>query len=126
MSKGPRFSIIPAAFVRDDRPSIVHFRVLNLLGTYTDKAGWCVRSQIKMASELGVARETVNRAIGELVEWGYVEKTGQGQSRRSVCFYRVVMDPKEPPEAMDDTAATGGGSVTKPSHGGVTLQVTPV
>lgn len=125
---GPRLSIIPAAFAADTRASIVHFRVLNLLGRHTDDAGWCVRSQIKMAAEIGFSRETVNRAIKDLVEWGYVEKTGQGTTRQSVCFYRVILDPKVQPTAAVDNQveceAEITPSVTLEITGGVTQEIT--
>ena len=127
-SSGPRLSIIPAAFAADARASIVHFRVLNLLGRHTDDHGWCVRSQIKMAKEIGFSRETVNRAIKDLVEWGYVEKTGQGTTRQSVCFYRVILDPKVQPMAAVDNEgeceAEITGGVIPEITGGVTLGIT--
>jgi hypothetical protein len=134
---GPRYSIIPAAFVYDERPGIWHFRVLNLLGRHTDANGWCVLSQSLMAQDINTTRETVNRTIRDLCEWGYVQKTGQGTDRRSVCFYRVIMDPEAQPEVCDepitcDDSITGGcddsdhRGVTAAITGGVITAITPI
>ncbi|MBN9435064.1 MAG: helix-turn-helix domain-containing protein, partial [Bosea sp.] len=71
---GPRFSIIPRDAILDDRLEGQDLRVLALLGSHTDNAGWCCRSQVKMARELKCARSTVQRALGRLIECGYLEQ----------------------------------------------------
>lgn len=138
---GPRYSIIPAAFVYDCRPGIWHFRVLNLLGRHTDANGWCVLAQSQMAKDIATTRETVNRTIRDLCDWGYVQKTDQGDNRKSVIFYRVIMDPEGAPEAQPevcdepitcDDSITGGCDdsdhmgVTPAITGGVITAITPI
>lgn len=72
-------------------------QVLMLLGCYTDKAGWCRRSQVKMASQLDCGRSSVQRSLERLVEAGWVEKkrppwsNAEGQPSNSY-MYRVVLD----------------------------------
>lgn len=112
----PRYSTTPGRFAADKRAQGSHMRVLLLLGRHTDNEGWCVRSQVRMAGELGLSRETVNRAIADLVAWGYVQKTSQDTTRRSVCFYRVMLDSPHPPQMPpeddldDETEAEDDGS----------------
>lgn len=125
-----RYSIIPADFVDDPRPQLVHFRAICFMGRHTNRYGWCVVSQSKMARRFGVARETINRAIRDLVEWGYVDK--REAKGGGLCQYRVLMDRHEPPPVVDDdedqpeSYSTGGvrhrsHPVTpKRSQGGVT------
>ena len=71
---GPRYSIIPAAAVLDARLKGRALQVLALLGSHTDEDGWCSRSQVRMARQLVCGRASVHRAIGVLVECGYVEQ----------------------------------------------------
>lgn len=132
----PRYSITPGDFSQDARARRIHYRVMHFLGSKTDRSGWCVFSQTKLAAQFEVARETVNRAIGDLVEWGYVEKQAQQQTHRAVCFYRVLMDRHAPPallpdESPDDAEIDGGtcdptltGRCDAPRHTGVTSTIT--
>lgn len=69
-----RFSIIQAKAVRDPRVSDAQLRVLNALGMYSDRDGWCFPSQGTLAEDIGKSRQTVNGYIADLTELGYVEK----------------------------------------------------
>lgn len=100
---GPRYSITPGDFATDMRADVNHFRVLNLLGTHTDNAGWCRLKQLHMATSLGLSRCTVNRKLGDLAAWGYIERHAEDATGRAI-WYRVLMDrhrPALPPP--DDT-----------------------
>jgi len=90
----PRFSIIPAWIVTDSRLKGSDLRVLCLLGTYTNKEGWCRRSQVKMAEQLGCGRSTVQDSLNRLSEIGAVEKqkVASADGRDSAHWYRVVLD----------------------------------
>lgn len=79
---GPRYSIIPADAVTDRRLEPVDLRVLCLLGRHTNDAGWCSRSQVKMARELGIGRATLQRGLKRLIECGYVEQRAEDPPRR--------------------------------------------
>lgn len=106
---GPRYSIIPSRFFEDDRLKPSHFKVMGYLGKHSDRSGWMKLSQTKAAAtdNIGIARETVCRAIADLVEWGYVEKRSKKETKRSICFYRILMDAREEP--TDDVPDVVGG-----------------
>ncbi|WSH59806.1 helix-turn-helix domain-containing protein [Rhizobium ruizarguesonis] len=90
----PRFSIIPAWIVTDGRMKGSDLKVLCLLGTYTNKEGWCRRSQVKMAEQLNCGRSTVQDSLNRLAEIGAVEKqkVASADGRDSAHWYRVVLD----------------------------------
>jgi hypothetical protein len=104
---GPRLSIIPggAVFDRSLEPRDLH--VLTLLGCYTDKSGWCRRSQVKMAKQLACGRSSVQRSLDRLVEAGWVEKkrpawaNAEGQPSNSY-EYRVILDRDDAPSIVAD------------------------
>lgn len=93
----PRLSIIPAGAIFDRSLEPRDLQVLGLLGIYTDKAGWCRRSQVKMAAQLKCGRSSVQRSLENLVVSGWVEKkrppwsNAEGPPSNSY-MYRVVLD----------------------------------
>lgn len=91
---GARFSIIPAWIVTDQRLKGIDLKVLCLLGTHTNKEGWCRRSQVKMAEQLKCGRSTVQDSLNRLAEIGAVEKrpVASADGRDSAHWYRVVLD----------------------------------
>jgi len=90
----PRYSIAPAAAMKDARLSLVGKALLALLGTYTDKNGWCHPKQGDLAASLGVSREYVSRTLRTLITLGYVETRSFTASRRGrvALEYRVRTD----------------------------------
>lgn len=108
----PRYSLVPGDFVDDARPTLAHYRVLLALGRRTNKAGWCMVSQTKLAEHLGISRQTINSAITDLVKWGYVERRGQALTKRAICQYRVLLD-RAMSEAEPDDGVTPDAD---PSH----------
>jgi len=95
----PRFSIIPAGAVTDRSLEPRDLQVLCLLGRHTDKAGWCTRSQVKMAQELDCSRGSVQNSLDRLSGAGWieikrrdveVEQAGKQPSRSYA--YRVLLD----------------------------------
>ena len=104
---GPRLSIIPARAATDRALKPRDLQVLCVLGRHTDDFGWCRRSQVKMADEMGCARSTVFEAIERLVASGYLERHEQNDpsGRDSAHVYRVVLDPVHP----DVAAVREGG-----------------
>lgn len=89
-----RFSIIPAWIVTDPRLKGIDLKVLCLLGSFTNAEGWCRRSQVKMADELGCGRSTVQASLNRLYEIGVVEKriVESRDGRDSAHYYRVIHD----------------------------------
>ncbi len=100
----PRFSVIPARAIHE--LDGLDLKVLLMLGTHTDNEGWCEVSQTKMAELLSKARETINRVIKRLCDAGYVQKL-EPSGRRSICYYRVILDRGEPDETQDLVVTQG-------------------
>lgn len=125
-----RWSNTSARCADDLRLTAVHFRLLQYLGRVNSHYGWCELSQTGLAARWGLARQSVNAAVGELVEWGYVEKRGQDETRLSVCHYRIIVDapvcetPLGGVSPVDDTPAEGGVSPVDDTS--VTQEATPV
>lgn len=111
----PRLSIIPGRFVEDPRPDLNHYKVLNALGRHTDEDGWCRIKQAGLGQSIGLSRECVCRKVGDLTEWGYVEKHDEDGSGRAI-WYRVLLDsPGRPPTPRDaDPAAPAEPSAGPP------------
>jgi hypothetical protein len=104
-----RISVIPAGAVIDPRLKAQDVRVLGLLGRHTDSDGWCRRSQVKMAGELGCSRGTVQGALDRLACAGWVNvrlegRGGVGPNPDKQPFaahsYRVLLDGEHHPPAM--------------------------
>lgn len=116
-----RFSIIPAMAVTDQRLEPRDLQVLCLLGRHTDDLGWCCRSQVKMAKELNCGRATVQRALGRLVEAGYLEHRPKQRASGadSAHDYRVVIDPPEAPAKAESSAETTPENDAENPSGGV-------
>ncbi|MBP0439600.1 helix-turn-helix domain-containing protein [Tianweitania sediminis] len=95
---GPRLSIIPARAATDPALKPRDLQVLCVLGRHTDDLGWCRKSQVKMADEMGCARSTVFEAVERLVKAGYLERYVQDEvsGRDSPHVYRVILDPVHP------------------------------
>ena len=96
---GPRLSIIPAGAIFDRTLEPRDLQVIGLLGCHTDKAGWCRRSQVKMARELDCSRGSVQNSLDRLCTAGWIEKkrldveveeAGKHPSRSYA--YRVLLD----------------------------------
>lgn len=113
---GPRFSIIPAAALRDPNLSNTAKLVLAVMGQYcNDRNEWIFPSQQTIADQIGVTRRTVVTAVGELTSASYIlsrprydEKTKARRSNEYYLLYDV-----DPCEEMTH------GSVKQPPHGGV-------
>ncbi|SFQ12578.1 helix-turn-helix domain-containing protein [Nitratireductor indicus] len=114
---GPRLSIIPARAATDRSLKPRDLQVLCVLGRHTDDLGWCRRSQVKMADEMGCARSTVFDAIERLVKAGYLERFVQASDsgRDSAHVYRVVLDPVHPSVATVEEADTPCRQVGTPA-----------
>lgn len=116
----PRFSIIPADAVLDKRLEPRDLQVLCVFGKHTDKRGWCRRSQVVMAREIGCARSTVQGSIERLVIAGWLEKRPQNSIhtkgvRDSAHEYRVVLDIPDP--AQDVVGTPADRSAPLPTYG---------
>lgn len=136
-----RFSVIPAGAIIDERLTPRALQVLCLLGRHTNDAGWCSRSQVKMARELKCARSTIYDALLLLYECQWVERRPNGRGSRAhvdgeqpfaAYSYRVILDrdslparvtddPESAPESTQEKALDQheGGAV--PAAGGADM-----
>jgi len=131
-----RFSIIPAGAIIDQRLTPRALQVLCLLGRHTDNNGWCTRSQVKMAKELGCARTTIYDALELLREAQWVERrpNGRGSKAAEECdypfasySYRVLLDrddlparvrpEPEPDDAISEGAVQAAGGAAQTAGG---------
>lgn len=125
-----RFSIIPAGAIIDRRLEPRDLQVLALLGRHTKNGGWCYRSQVKMAAELGCGRGSIQRSLDRLVEAGWVEKRlrGRGDAEPDATkqpfaahAYRPIFDnaiPEEILSRIDEQAAAEAAADDAESQGG--------
>ena len=106
---GPRFSIIPGRAVMDERLSETQLRVLCALGRHFDSDGWCEISQKKTASLLGYSRETVNRSIKALVDFGYIQKKDghRDDGGQAISLYRVLHDTELEQKGVTEESQRG-------------------
>ena len=92
-----RLCIIPSDAVSDKRLTHVQLRVLLAIGSYTGKDRAAFPKQQTVADMLGLARETVNRALAALKRFGYIEiehqKRADGGQKENL--YWVKLDPLE-------------------------------
>jgi hypothetical protein len=116
---GPRYSIIPADAYSDDRMKDLHVRVLGILGTHTNNNGWCEVNQRVIAEKCGRSRETINRTIRDLCEFGYLDKQEQRTKAngRTINLYQVLMDrPARTQDAATPVTSTSQGVVRPEDH----------
>lgn len=117
-----RYSHVPPRAATDARLTLVHMRVLVLIGKVNTQHGWCQLSQTSAAEMFGMHRKTVNAAVLDLVQWNYVERKTQEQTKTSFCHYRVLIDEPEIGEGgVPPTDGTPRGEGVPPTDGtGVT------
>jgi hypothetical protein len=115
-----RYSIIPARAITDPAITAQALRVLALLGKHSNQDnGWCRRSQVKMAKELGCSRGTVQNALDLLVGpengTGYIEfreetrpgvEPVDGRHPHCAYSYRVRLD-------LDDESEEGANRLAR-------------
>jgi hypothetical protein len=120
-----RFSVIPAGAITDSRLTPRALQVLCLLGRHTNDAGWCSRSQVKMARELQCSRSTIYDALILLFESEWVERRPNGRGSRApvegeqpfaAYSYRVILDREALPARVAEESKTevSDGSETAP------------
>lgn len=85
-----RFSQFAGQAADDMRFGILHFRLIAHIGRQNQRRGWLRLSQTELARIWGVSRTRLSSAVNELVDWGYVAKRDQAQTKESFCLYKVV------------------------------------
>jgi len=111
-----RYTIMSGRAASDLRLKGLHLRILAHLGRFNKKR-WVRISQVDLARRFGVVRESTNRAIKNLQDWGYVEKRDQAETGHSLCEYRVIIGAPGTNDIVDE--AQGGEcdpNLTPPSE----------
>ena len=90
----PKWSNIPAAAVDDQNLPLGALRVLNALGIYTNREGWCWPAQTTLADRLGVSRQYVARCIRTLMVRGYIERQNTPKGASPRYRYRMILEGK--------------------------------
>ena len=116
----PTLSIVPARAATDERLDKNHFRVLEFLGSHTNKDRICCLRQRTVSQSLGLSRETVNRKLKDLATWEYVEKLAS-TSPFGTLRYRILFDVGAVAPATRDDLTPEPGQLTTdlvkdPSH----------
>lgn len=90
-----RYSIIPTAALEDTRVTPTQLKVLAVLGAYLSKELVGFPKQKEIAERAYLSRQTVNKALQKLSEYGYVKVIGQArQGLKRALKYRVILDVK--------------------------------
>ncbi|TRO96741.1 hypothetical protein FKB34_01870 [Glycocaulis profundi] len=93
---GPRYSIIPAGAIEDVIAGLMKdsdLRILNAIGSFTDKRGWTPRGtkQEVLAKRCGFRRQRVNDAVAVLEWLGWVLVDREAGDDKP-CRYKVLTD----------------------------------
>ncbi|WP_420338424.1 hypothetical protein [Roseibium sp.] len=120
---GPRKSIIPSGALIDNRLSPTQFRVLALLCCSTDRQGHTIRSQNKMAKELRVARSTVQRALDQPENTGWIKRVDNRRPDGGRCSLGYIVNYGDEALPEDLKAEDKGGFLYASHEAGVAAPV---
>lgn len=112
-----RLCVIPARAAFDRNLDNAALRALSVLGTFSDRNGWCYPSLTKIAAALGVTRQAVSKQIKALIDLGYLEVREQFRSNgsRAVNLYRIVLDSGDPVGLGDTDGIPRNPQVASPA-----------
>lgn len=122
-SKRMQFAMVPALAITDSRLKSIDIRVLAALAINADKDGLVVRSQIRLANELGIARSTLQRSLDCLKIAGWLTVEHQSRPDGGTCSCRYFIQRDHDPESSSNAAdfeaghAACGVQPLPPSHG---------
>ncbi len=103
------FTQIPNMIIKNTNISDSLFRTYVAIRSYAYGQNAAFPSQETLAKDLGKARETINRHVGELAELGYITKSRRGYSmtnRYDFCDKNIT----------NDSDKSGTSIVTNISH----------
>lgn len=88
-----RYSIIPTVALEDDRVTAQDLRILATLGSFLDKNYECFPSQAVIAERAKCSRQTVNKSLQRLADYGYIQVIGSARGGlKRALKYRVILD----------------------------------
>jgi len=88
-----KHTTLPLRAFTDKRIGHAALKVLGLVCSYANRAGLLWVGQRKLAQDLGVSFQAVNRQIGKLKRFGYLETVYRGFRGEKADTLRVVFDP---------------------------------
>jgi biotin operon repressor len=91
------FTSIPNSIVRDKELPNYLFRTLVALKSYGYGENLAFPSQRRVANDLGVSRETINRHVKKLKDIGYLKTRRRGYSKSNeyiICDRNITYDRK--------------------------------
>jgi predicted transcriptional regulator len=88
-----RYIILPGDIRKEPRLQLSHLRVAMVLGAYSKRHGWTDLSQNDIGEMADISRETVNRCVADLVEWGWVDR--RKKKGKNQYVYRFIMDRED-------------------------------
>ena len=103
-----KYSVLPSRMVQDKRFKISHYNVMVCLGCHAGKSGLVYLTHQSIELECPhIKRETIKKALNELVLWGYLyrlePKFMPGQvSKWKTNRYMVVYTPDQPIPKYED------------------------
>lgn len=113
-----RYAIIPTAALEDDRLTATELRVLACIGSYLGRDLQAFPSQSKIAKRAKCARQTVNKAVKNLADYGYLSiigsaKGGMKRALRYAVNLDVKIDDIEAEAAVFSDVTLGDSDVVK-------------
>lgn len=100
MNDGPQYAVVPARLVRDDRIPAGAKAVAMALALYTNDLGVCWPSRKRLAADLGVSVDSIDRGLAALVEHGWLVKLvrvrpGSGDRASNAYVWRADLSLEE-------------------------------
>jgi len=107
--KRMQFAMVPGLAIMDGRLKNMDVRVLAALAINADKSGLVVRSQVRLANELGIARSTLHKSITRLKDTGWLISEQQSRPDGGNCSSRYFIQRDfDPDDAENSTSERAG------------------
>lgn len=109
-----KFCVLPLRAIQDKELTHGAIRVLAILCAYCNRAGITWVGQQRLADDLQISKQAVNKQIGVLKRGGYIETVKRGFRGKRGDTLRVIFDKDISTE--DAIAITSGIEDTRPPH----------
>ena len=99
-----KFCVVPLRAVVAKDLTLTGLKVLCLLASYCNKAGFTYVSQARLANDLGVTTGAINRQIKQLETKGYIKQFGGYSTNIKGKTKRIIYDEKISDREADQIA----------------------
>ena len=89
-----KFCVVPLRAVLAKDLTLTGLKILCLLASYCNKAGFTYVSQARLANDLGVNQSAINRQIKQLETKGYIKQFGGYSTNIKGKTKRIIYDEK--------------------------------